>query len=114
MERPLLPGVIAQQAPADGSYSVRWLLLTRPEKKGGRFYLAIHRTDGKPVLFGSGTQQGRELQFEVRAVEERGNPPVLVRGRANGDGSLEFYEALSALTRLPSGGPRPMEPPQLR
>jgi hypothetical protein len=107
--RPLLIGLLAQWAPADGTYSVRWLVLSAPEDRS-RVQLSVHRPSGIRVLFGSAQLEGTSARFELRSVRGPGAVAVDIRGRLERT-RVRFDEALSAEVRIARESPVPLEPP---
>jgi HEAT repeat protein len=108
LRQPMLPGLIAQRAPSDGSYSVRMLLLAGPQEDGG-FHIAVHRTDGSQMLFGSGAEDEEGATFELRSVRGKGSLPALLRGRVQGF-KIVFTEAAAAQRVGGQSTPQPLIP----
>jgi HEAT repeats len=108
LKQPMLPGLIAQRAPSDGSYSVRMILLAGPQENG-RFHVAMHRTDGTQMMFGSGRADDEGATFELRSVRGRGNVAAILRGRLHGS-EIVLTEAASAQRVTEQSAPKPLTP----
>jgi hypothetical protein len=108
LRQPMLPGLIAQRAPSDGSYSVRMVLLAGPQDDGG-FHIAVHRTDGSQLLFGSGAADDEGGTFELRSVQGRGSLAAALRGRVHGS-EIIFTEAASSQQVVGQLAPQPLTP----
>jgi HEAT repeats len=108
LRQPMLPGLIAQRAPSDGSYSVRMVLLAGPEEDKG-FHVAVHRTDGGQLLFGSGAVDEEGGTFELRSVQGQGRLAALLRGRVQGS-EIIFTEAASSQQVGGQLTPQPLTP----
>jgi HEAT repeats len=108
LRQPMLPGLIAQRAPSDGSYSVRMVLLAGPQDDGG-FHIAVHRTDGSQMLFGSGATDAEGGSFELRSVKGRGSLAAVLRGRIQSS-EIVFTEAASSQLVGGQVTPQPLTP----
>ena len=108
LKQPMLPGLIAQRAPSDGSYSVWMVLLAGPRDNGG-FHIAVHRTDGTQMMFGSGAADNEGGTFELRSVRGRGSLAAILRGRVQGS-QIVFTEAASSQRVSGQATPQPLTP----
>lgn len=106
LRRPMVPALVAQRAPSDGSYSIRMILLAGPDGDG-KFHVALHRTDGYPVMFGGGVADDEGARFELRSVRGRGSFAAVVRGRLHGS-EIVFTEAASSRRLTGQSAPEPL------
>jgi HEAT repeats len=106
LRRPMLPALIAQRAPSDGSYSVRMVVLAGPED-GGIFHIAVYRTEGTLTMFGLGAKDDEGATFELRSVQARGNHASLVRGRLQSS-AIVFTEAAVGTRIEGQSSPQPL------
>ena len=109
--RPFILGLVADRSPEDGSYSVRWLLLSWPGEKASLVSLALHRPSGDRILQGTlkiGLKRG---EFELRSVRRPGGVPVLLRGRF-ADNVMRITEALSEPIATARRSPTPTKQPR--
>ncbi len=89
-----IAGVVVVRAPVDGSYSIRWIVFTWPSEDD-RFLIAVHRTNGSQVFFGSALLSEGGADFQIASVSGLGNSPASVRGRIQGL-SIALTEALTS------------------
>jgi hypothetical protein len=109
MKRYMLPGLIAQRSPVNGDMSVRMLLFSWPADDD-HFHLAVHRTGGNQLLYGSGVTDGDAAEFELNSIRGRGNMAVLLRGRLQRS-AVFFTDALSSPTIVEQAVPQEFQPP---
>ena len=109
-ERPVLVGVVARQAPEDGSYSV-WRTLLGGPAGDGSLYVAVHRTDGTLVHFGSARAEGEQAGFELRSTQVGGNVAIEVAGQVRGR-DVAVTRARAATSRVRGASPVPRMPPR--
>ena len=81
-DRPRILGIVGQQSPEDGSYSVKWLVFSTPDKEETQ--VSVHRQTGEPVLFGSAGGKRGTARFALSAVVAVGNPSATVEGDFEG------------------------------
>lgn len=105
--RPMLAGLVALRAQVDGSYSVRWLVLSWPGD--GAIHVALHRPSGRQVLYGEATEEGGGLAFTLRSVKGRGQVPVEISGRV--ERGLDITKGRTGSVTAESQSPAPLEPP---
>jgi hypothetical protein len=108
LKQPMLPGLVAQRAPSDGTYSVRMVLMAGPQEKR-KFHISVHRTDGTQIMFGSGAADDQEGTFELRSVRGRGSLAAILRGRIHGS-EIVFTEAASSQQMSGQSAPKPLIP----
>lgn len=104
----MMPGLIVQRAPSDGSYSVRMVLLTGPTDNRG-FHIALYRADGNQLMFGSGAADLEGATFELRSVRGRGTLGAALKGRLQGS-EIVFTEAASSRQVADPSAPQPLTP----
>jgi hypothetical protein len=109
--RPFILGLVADRSPEDGSYSVRWLLLSWPGEKAPLVNLAVHRPSGDRILHGTLKIGAKRGEFELRSVRRPGGVPVLLRGRL-ADNVIRITEALSEQIATARRSPTPTQPPR--
>ena len=80
--RPVLAGLVALHDETSDSWSTRWLVLVFPS--GPAINVALHRRDGKQVMFGVGVSDTVTLGFALRGVRDTGNAPLQFDGRFSG------------------------------
>jgi hypothetical protein len=107
-ERRRLIGLIANRAPEDGSYSVRWLVFSVP--KGNSLHIAIHRPDGLQSFYGEAIMGAGILNFWVKAVKGIGSVPVIIKGNMTNAGFV-ISEARSDAVIQNRQTPQKVTPP---
>ena len=86
--RPRLAGLIVKKAEVEDSYSVYRLVFTWPAPRG-KLHIAVHRPDGRQMLYGMATTSERTLQFSLRSVAPESNALIEIAGEAQ-DTRLTF------------------------
>ena len=107
---PGVVGLVIERSQEDGSYYLRWLVLSWSAGKDSRRVVAVHRPSGQRVLGGTLTGDANGGSFELHAVKAAGNVPVLLRGRVAEKG-IQMLEALSEDRATPRRVPTPTQPP---
>ena len=106
-ERKALPCVVATRNEETGSYSVSFLLLSKPARVKGEIDLLVTRSTGDPVLAGTARTHGDRAEFHLRAISRPGAVGIELAGAFAG-GKLEFTNARSALVvQVPKSQPLP-------
>jgi hypothetical protein len=100
----MLLGLVAQRSSLDGSFSTRLLVFARTADED-HLRLAVHRTDGKQMLFGSGQVDSSGATFELNAVGGQGSKAVFLRGVLQGP-LVSITEAVSSGTIVEQRIPR--------
>jgi HEAT repeats len=100
----MLLGLVAQRSSIDGSFSTRMLAFAWTATQG-QFSLAVHRTDGKQLLFGSSVVDDGGATFDLNGVGGTGSKAVLLRGRFEGT-LISITEALSSRTTIDHQAPK--------
>jgi HEAT repeat protein len=83
-ERRWLLGLLALRAPATGTHSVQYVVLTKPV--GAQTQILVLRSDGELVYSGQAELSPEGLGFHVSDVKRRGTAPTRVEGRLTGRG----------------------------
>ena len=104
--RPFVLGLIADRSQEDGSYSMRWLMLSWPDGKSSQVNLAVHRPSGDRILSGALKTGAKGGTFELRSVRRPGGVPILLRGRLAGR-DVAVSEALSEQVATTRRSPTP-------
>jgi hypothetical protein len=104
--RPVLAGLVALHDEASDTWSTRWLVLVFPI--GPAINVALHRRDGKQVMFGAGVSDTITLGFALRGVRDTGNAPVQFDGRFSGV-ALAVDAAASGLSLFSQNSPEPFD-----
>jgi len=107
LRRPLVPALIARRSAVDGTYSVRWVVLTWPSEDSAA-HMAVHRPSGRQVMFGRAERDEGTLRFQLRALRSPGAFPIRLEGHVE-NGRVTFTEALSSRQREESLTPEPIE-----
>jgi HEAT repeats len=105
----MLLGLVAQRSSIDGSFSTRLLAFAWAETQD-HFNLAVHRTGGQQLLFGSGVVDDGGVNFDLNAVGGTGSMAVLLRGRLQGT-LISITEALSSRTTIAQKVPQKAQSP---
>jgi hypothetical protein len=80
LQRPMIFGLLAARSREDGRRFVSRVILVGPVSDD-RFYVAVHRTDGRLMHSGTGTVRGEMADVSLQSVNTLGNFPLLVRVR---------------------------------
>jgi hypothetical protein len=105
----MLLGLVAQRSSIDGSFSTRLLAFAWTATQG-HFNLAVYRTDGQQLLFGSGVVDDGGATFDLNAVGGTGSKAVLLRGRLQGP-IISIVEALSSRFTIGQKVPKQAQSP---
>jgi hypothetical protein len=97
-------GIVAEPPGVESTaWSPRYRVSVEPQRQGA-FRVVVTTHDGRPVLVGSGKQEGRQATFELSAADLPGALPVEIRGRFDG-AKVTVEQARSGLRRRASRTP---------
>lgn len=108
-QRPLFLGILAARAPEDGSYSASRFILVGPDERK-RAYVAVYRTDGGLMHYGTGRGAREQGEFELRSLNVRGNIALELNGQIN-EGEITFTRSVVGLNVIGKQSPERFVPP---